>query len=276
MHDESQHNKIVFVICLLPGRNCSEDIDECLSSPCQNNGTCQNLVARYNCLCDSNHTGVNCESLIDPCTALTPCRNGATCHVISDFNYTCTCAEGYAGKLCTDRTTLGFDGTSSMTLPAPPSSSNISFSFQTIFPEGVLVSRSSSWTLSLVSGKLRLACVDSCEIGNPGMFNDFDWHRVGVLFDGSTVNANVSANGCIVSCGSSRTRRTVTAEPMLVVGADAAEDSEQMKFVGSIRDFSVNDVKYYPGIVCSVCFSGSWLLYTKQRISALYCLFNGE
>ena len=192
---------------------------------------------------------------MDPCTALTPCRNGATCHVNSN-NYTCACAEGYAGKVCTDTTTLGFDGTSSMTLPAPQSSSNILFSFQTIFPEGVLVSQSSSWTLSLVSGKLKLKCVmDSCEIENSGMFNDFNWHQVGVFFDGSTVSANVSSNGCMLPCGLSRTRRSVTADSRLVVGADAAEDSEQMKFVGSIRDFSVNNVTYYPGIVCSVCFS---------------------
>ena len=210
------------------------------------------MIAQYNCICDSNYTGVNCESLVDPCTALKPCRNGATCRVISDSNYTCTCAEGYAGRLCTDRTTLGFDGTSFMTVPVPSSSSKISFSFQTNVPEGVLVSQSSAWTLSLVSGKLQLTCMDSCQIEQPGTFNDFNWHGVGVFFDGSSVTANVTASRCTAQCESSRTRRSVTAESSLVVGADAAEDSKEAKFVGSIRDFSVNDVTYYPGIVYSV------------------------
>ncbi len=171
------------------GRNCSEDIDECSGDPCKNNGTCQNLIAAYMCICGSNHTGVNCDKLLDPCTALTPCRNGATCHVTSDFNYTCACADGYAGRSCTNATTVGFDGTSSMTLTIPQTTINISFSFQTIFREGVLVSQSNAWLLSLVDGKLQLVCTDSrrCDFGEPGMFSDSNWHRVEVIDNGSVV-----------------------------------------------------------------------------------------
>jgi hypothetical protein len=78
------------------------------------------------------------------------------------------------------------------------------------------------------------------------MFTNSNWRKVEVLFDGSSVSANVSKTICNVSCGTSRRRRAASSE--LVVGADAG-DTGQPKFVGSIRDFSVNNAKYFPGIV---------------------------
>lgn len=36
-------------------------IDECISNPCLNNGTCINDNGRYLCLCDFNYAGYNCE-----------------------------------------------------------------------------------------------------------------------------------------------------------------------------------------------------------------------
>ncbi|XP_028394701.1 protein crumbs homolog 1-like [Dendronephthya gigantea] len=231
------------------GRNCSEDIDECSPFPC-NNGTCQNLIAQYKCICDSNYTGVNCENMIDACTALSPCKNGATCNVTSDFNITCTCAAGFSGKFCTNRTTLGFDGTSSMTVSISETTANISFSFRTIFSNGALVSHTSSWALSLVFGKLILACgaSSSCEVRESGVLTDSNWHRVKVVMNESHVTAEVgSSKSCVQRCGSSRTRRAVDSSPKLVVGANVG-DSNQPKYIGGIRDFSVNDVKYYPGV----------------------------
>ena len=37
------------------------DTDECASSPCQNGGTCQDLVNQYQCNCDDGYEGTNCE-----------------------------------------------------------------------------------------------------------------------------------------------------------------------------------------------------------------------
>ena len=233
------------------GRNCSEDINECSPSPCENNGTCYDLIAQYKCNCSSNYTGKNCDIRIDPCTALSPCKNGAVCHVISDFNYTCACAAGFVGKLCTNRTTWGFDGTSSISVPISENTANISLSFKTIFPDGALVSQSSSWALSLVSGKLRLMCGTSstCEVMETGVLTDSNWHRVQVLTNESHVTAMVdSSQSCVKHCRSSRVRRADDSRSKLVVGANAG-DSDQPKYVGSIRDFSVNDVKYYPGLL---------------------------
>ena len=81
------------------------------------------------------------------------------------------------------------------------------------------------------------------------MFTDFNWHTIILLLDGSTVTARVgSDHNCSKACSSSRRRRNVASNTQLVVGADSG-DSERPNFVGSIRDFSVNDVKYYPGTV---------------------------
>jgi len=38
-----------------------DDIDECVSGPCQNNGTCTDLVLDYNCSCTPGFTGKNCS-----------------------------------------------------------------------------------------------------------------------------------------------------------------------------------------------------------------------
>ena len=38
------------------------DIDECLSSPCQNNGTCSDEVNGYSCACIAGYTGADCET----------------------------------------------------------------------------------------------------------------------------------------------------------------------------------------------------------------------
>ena len=38
------------------------DIDECLSDPCQHNGTCVGKVNGYDCVCDDGWTGILCET----------------------------------------------------------------------------------------------------------------------------------------------------------------------------------------------------------------------
>ena len=49
------------------GANCSVDIDYCMSSPCHNNATCEDVVGGtgYICVCVRGYTGTDCEAEID-------------------------------------------------------------------------------------------------------------------------------------------------------------------------------------------------------------------
>ncbi|KAK2160092.1 hypothetical protein LSH36_140g00016 [Paralvinella palmiformis] len=76
----------------------NSDIDECLSSPCQNGGTCTDEVNGYSCTCVAGFTGTNCETNIDECLS-SPCQNGGTC--TDEVNgYSCTCVAGFTGTNC--------------------------------------------------------------------------------------------------------------------------------------------------------------------------------
>ena len=37
------------------------EVNECESHPCQNNGSCSDLVNKYSCQCITGYTGSNCE-----------------------------------------------------------------------------------------------------------------------------------------------------------------------------------------------------------------------
>ena len=52
------------------------EIDECLSAPCQNGGTCTNFVDYFECTCAEGYTGALCEADINEC-ASNPCQNEA-------------------------------------------------------------------------------------------------------------------------------------------------------------------------------------------------------
>ena len=53
-----------------------EEVDECLSDPCQNGATCRNRVGEYVCDCDVDFVGVNCQLSEDSCDSM-PCQHGA-------------------------------------------------------------------------------------------------------------------------------------------------------------------------------------------------------
>uniref|UniRef100_K1QP38 Fibropellin-1 n=1 Tax=Magallana gigas TaxID=29159 RepID=K1QP38_MAGGI len=81
------------------GANCENNIDECASEPCQNNGTCIDLINDYTCACTVGFNGTNCTIDIDEC-ASEPCQNNGTCiDLIND--YTCACTVGFNGTNCT-------------------------------------------------------------------------------------------------------------------------------------------------------------------------------
>jgi hypothetical protein len=114
------------------GTSC-KNIDDCASSPCQNNGKCidginsfecqckEGFVGKYcenikacqqcnsngtlycdkkeaKCICKLTHAGSLCESPLDPCLD-NPCANGK-CFSNKIDEYECFCDKGYKGKKC--------------------------------------------------------------------------------------------------------------------------------------------------------------------------------
>ena len=73
-------------------------MDECLDDPCQNQGTCEDLVNGYRCTCTASFSGKNCEIPLNDCSAQ-PCKNGGTCQ-LGGNGFTCKCKPGYTGSTC--------------------------------------------------------------------------------------------------------------------------------------------------------------------------------
>lgn len=74
------------------GMFCEEDVDECASGPCLNDGICDNHVNSYKCLCPIGFAGKKCEINEDDCSGR-PCQNGAKC--IDDVaRHICLCPPG--------------------------------------------------------------------------------------------------------------------------------------------------------------------------------------
>ncbi len=104
------------------GRLCEININECLSQPCQNGGTCQDRENAYLCFCSKGTagayftvmgkhfysclsklyskfyfllTGANCEVNLDDCQS-NPCDFGRCIDKIN--GYECACELGYTGE----------------------------------------------------------------------------------------------------------------------------------------------------------------------------------
>uniref|UniRef100_A0A8C2GT15 Sushi, nidogen and EGF-like domains 1 n=1 Tax=Cyprinus carpio TaxID=7962 RepID=A0A8C2GT15_CYPCA len=75
-----------------------EEINECLSQPCMNGGTCRDRVASYLCECEDGFSGQRCQTDIDECLS-EPCKHGGTCED-QPGSYFCHCQQGYAGQDC--------------------------------------------------------------------------------------------------------------------------------------------------------------------------------
>jgi hypothetical protein len=112
--------------------DCGIDVDECISTPCQNNAACRessiissfppdtyscrcahgfangvcmySFIAEYTDSCTVEYDG-NCDVDVDECASF-PCQNGAVCLDSTDdpailpHTYTCSCAAGFMNGLC--------------------------------------------------------------------------------------------------------------------------------------------------------------------------------
>lgn len=67
------------LINLLLNNSCENDINECQSNPCHNNGTCTDLLGEFNCNCTDLYEGKTCEQLKLVTCDNRPCKNGGHC-----------------------------------------------------------------------------------------------------------------------------------------------------------------------------------------------------
>jgi len=66
--------------------------------PCQNGGTCRDLIGRYKCDCLIGYEGIHCEVNIDNCSE-EKCKNGGVCQDLVD-DFICVCPLGTEGRFC--------------------------------------------------------------------------------------------------------------------------------------------------------------------------------
>ena len=74
-------------------------IDACYGNPCVNGASCEVLEAgRFKCVCPHGYTGSRCEVNVDDCLD-SRCQNNGTC-VDRVGEYECSCRPGFEGRYC--------------------------------------------------------------------------------------------------------------------------------------------------------------------------------
>ena len=75
------------------GDRCQDDVNECASSPCQNDGQCINVPGTYICVCTGYWVGQDCEIDEEECKKK-PCHNNGTCVEAVGGAPSCICEPG--------------------------------------------------------------------------------------------------------------------------------------------------------------------------------------
>lgn len=192
---------IYFVTFCRAGKNCSINIKECESNPCENNGTCADLVNDVNCTCTANYTGKFCEYKVSSCIP-NPCDNNATCS-IQNHTFTCECEPGFGGTLCANITTVGFNGSSYMNFKVGRKEFELSLQFRTTLHHGLLAADSSNnFLVFLENNEVRLWYNKTKKLstGKAANLSNGLWHTVDVNLSGDAVTLIVDNSSCGQQC----------------------------------------------------------------------------
>ena len=83
------------------GPMCEGDVNECLASPCQNGGVCNNERGTYSCICGPYWSGDHCQTDVLECAVIPPpCQNGGVCQEQLGADLICDCLTGFEGNFC--------------------------------------------------------------------------------------------------------------------------------------------------------------------------------
>lgn len=76
------------------GNDCSSSVNQCVSNPCDPEGTflCEELANTYRCVCQHGYTGSHCKTPINHCVDGL-CQHGSVCVDLSR-GFKCDCLPG--------------------------------------------------------------------------------------------------------------------------------------------------------------------------------------
>ncbi len=76
------------------GNDCSSSVNQCVSNPCDPEGTllCEELANTYRCVCQHGYTGSHCKTPINNCVDGL-CQHGSVCVDLSR-GFKCDCLPG--------------------------------------------------------------------------------------------------------------------------------------------------------------------------------------
>ncbi|XP_009887839.1 PREDICTED: protocadherin Fat 4-like, partial [Charadrius vociferus] len=260
-----------FVCRCMPGYDgslCETDIDECLPSPCHNDGTCHNLVGGFSCSCPEGFTGMACERDVNECLS-NPCKNGAACQNFPG-SFNCVCKTGYTGVFgnhC-ELNSYGFEELSYMEFPSmDPNNNYIYIKFATIKRHALMLynydnqtgERAEFLALEIVEERLRFSYnlgSGTYKLTTAKKVSDGQFHTVIARRAGMAASLTVDSCSedqepgyCTVSNVAVSTDWTLDVQPnrVTVGGIRSVEPILQRRgqveshdFVGCIMEFAVN------------------------------------
>ncbi|XP_043936181.1 protein crumbs homolog 1 [Protopterus annectens] len=200
------------------GTHCQDEVNECNTNPCKNDGHCENVAGGYICHCSQeDHHGIfyggqNCSDILHGCESH-ECKNGGTCipYIRQGLHkYSCICLSGYTGSNCQLITTFSFEEGGylyiSTTHDKKEQFYNVTLTFRTTQQDAVIFYRGNAAHFILL--KLSKGHLQSVfQINNQVSKNlhilqnvsDGEWHKVETTV-GDTVAMKLMDKSCDEVC----------------------------------------------------------------------------